>query len=168
MDPPLRLSTWPHVVVRVDCKLCTRRGCYRLARLAHHFGPEMDLEGVLNHLAADCPWNRKGRPARPYEARCGIRLTDWDRPRMAPPETSRRNIPSDPVRVPILGDLQAETIAIACVRCRRRGVYRVARLKARLGPDMPCGVWLSQVSAGCPGRRETVPRCGARFERSEW
>lgn len=73
---PSRLSDWPWVVVNVDCRLCPRRGRYRLARLAAKLGPETALDDVLGALAVDCHlFDRNAKP-RAYEARCGIRFPD--------------------------------------------------------------------------------------------
>ena len=81
----MRLSDYPWIIVNVDCKLCPRRGCYRLVRLGARFGPETDLEAVLEGLAIDCEWMRAGTKIRKYEARCGIRFTDLDG-RQPPPD----------------------------------------------------------------------------------
>ena len=78
-SPPTRLSDFPWVIARVSCKLCRRRGQYRIVRLAARYGPEIELERLLEILAADCQWMRPGRKARAYEARCGVRFTDIDR-----------------------------------------------------------------------------------------
>ena len=37
-----RLAFYPFVVVRIACRVCSRNGAYRLARLAK-FGPEIGL-----------------------------------------------------------------------------------------------------------------------------
>ena len=68
---PTKLSNWPWVVVRVDCVLCSRKGCYRLARLAARYGPEQSIDGLLRDLCQDCLWFNE-RP-RKYEPRCGAR-----------------------------------------------------------------------------------------------
>lgn len=68
MDPE-RLSDYPAVTVNVSCKLCPRRGRYKLTRLAARFGPDATLDDVLAKLAAPrkadsamfCP---RGRPVR--------------------------------------------------------------------------------------------------------
>ena len=73
---PRTLAQWPWVVVRVDCVLCTRKGCYRLARLAAKYGPEQSIDGLLRDLAQDCPWFNE-RP-RKYEPRCGARFLDLE------------------------------------------------------------------------------------------
>ena len=77
--PPTRLSDFPWVVARVSCKLCPRRGQYRIVRLAARFGPEIELERLLEILAADCRYMRPGIKPRNYVARCGVRFTDVDR-----------------------------------------------------------------------------------------
>ena len=79
MEPPRRLSDFPWVVVNVECKLCPRRGRYRLARLAAKLGPETELERVLEMLAFDCRYMHPGVRLRKYEGRCGIRFRDLDR-----------------------------------------------------------------------------------------
>ena len=81
----MRLSDHPWIIVNIDCKLCPRRGQYRLARLAARLGPETDLEAVLEALAFDCQWMRPGTKIRKYEARCGIRFPDLDG-RQPPPD----------------------------------------------------------------------------------
>ena len=86
----MRLSNYPWVVVNVDCRFCPRKGRYRLARLAAKFGPETDLEAVLEAVAFDCKWMQPGKKARKYEMRCGIRFTDLDHggpPPDLPPST---------------------------------------------------------------------------------
>lgn len=58
------LALYPFVIVRVACDHCqSRRGSYRLARLAAKHGPETPLRDVLAAIAHDCP-----RPP-PHEAR---------------------------------------------------------------------------------------------------
>lgn len=52
---PRTLAQWPWVVVRLDCVLCTRKGCYRLARLAARYGPEQGMDGLLRDLAQGLP-----------------------------------------------------------------------------------------------------------------
>ena len=48
-------------------------------RLAARFGPEIELEQMLEILAADCRYMRPGIRPRNYVARCGARFTDIDR-----------------------------------------------------------------------------------------
>ena len=89
----MRLSEYPWVVVNIDCKLCSRRGRYRLARLAARLGPEIELEQVLEAVARDCQWMRSEGRVRKYEARCGIRLPDLDLRRPPP------NVPPSGMRL---------------------------------------------------------------------
>ena len=58
------LATYPHVVVRIACRSCKRRGSYHLARLAERFGADMKLEALLRMVTADCyvASDRTGRP----------------------------------------------------------------------------------------------------------
>ena len=48
------LSSYPYVVVRLACRRCTRKGSYRLARLAAKYGSETPMMELLAHLAGDC------------------------------------------------------------------------------------------------------------------
>lgn len=162
--PPTRLSDWPWVVVRVDCKLCPRNGCYRLARLAQQFGAEMELERLIAVLARDCPYWRND--PRPYEVRCGARLTDWDggQPKLDMPPRSKRLEPSRGDRILTTADLSGPTVTIVCTPCRRRGVLRVDRLRARFGDDLPLPTLLFRVAAGCASAAEKTPRCHAVYE----
>ena len=66
------------VVARVSCKLCPRRGQYRIVRLAARYGPDVELERLLKILAADCRYMRAGINPQNYVARCGVRFTDVD------------------------------------------------------------------------------------------
>jgi hypothetical protein len=75
------LATYPHVVVRIACRNCKRRGSYRLARLAERFGADATLDDVLMKLSADCGLavNRSNHPGcrRVY-------LPDLETPRRQP------------------------------------------------------------------------------------
>jgi hypothetical protein len=84
-----RLSDFPWVIVRIDCPLCPhRKGQYRLARLAEKFGADIQLCGLLDRIALDCP--RKShpweRPAAQYDPRCKARFTDLDAISRPPPD----------------------------------------------------------------------------------
>ena len=46
MDDRDRLAFYPFVVVRIACRVCSRNGAYRLARLAAKFGPEIGLRDL--------------------------------------------------------------------------------------------------------------------------
>jgi hypothetical protein len=54
------LAHYPFVVVRIACRVCSRRGCYRLARLAAKFGPEISLRDLTD-------WFSYGEPRRVAE-----------------------------------------------------------------------------------------------------
>lgn len=55
-----------------------------------------------------------------------------------------------------------------CTRCARKGSYRLARLAARLGPDMPLVDVVYHLSANCDARVNFPFHgvCGARI--SDW
>ena len=60
------LSSYPYIVVRIACRRCTRKGSYRLARLAAKCGAEIPMMDLLAHLAGDCAiWDTRhpGAPA---------------------------------------------------------------------------------------------------------
>ena len=78
MDAPKRLTEFPWVVARISCKFCRRKGQYRTVRLAERYGADVELERLLEILAADCRYMRPGEKARKYEERCGVRFTDLD------------------------------------------------------------------------------------------
>ena len=84
MDEPKRLVDFPWVVTRISCKFCRRKGQYRTARLAERFGADVELERLLEILAADCRYMRPGEKARKYEERCGARFTDLDESKPPP------------------------------------------------------------------------------------
>ncbi len=74
------LSSYPYVVVRIACRRCTRRGSYRLARLAAKYGSEIEMMELLGHLAGDCAiWDAR----HPGVPRCGAYFLDLEFP--APP-----------------------------------------------------------------------------------
>ncbi len=82
---PERLSDYPYVIVRFSCIFCpTRRGVYRLARLAERFGAEASLDLVRETISANCP--RRRTRGNQYVPRCHAWFTDipcyrnWDVP----------------------------------------------------------------------------------------
>ena len=78
--PADALSSYPYVVVRIACRRCTRKGSYRLARLAAKYGAEIPMMELLAHLAGDCAiWDTR----HPGAPRCGAYFVDLDFP--APP-----------------------------------------------------------------------------------
>jgi hypothetical protein len=78
-----RLAFYPFVVVRIACRVCSRNGAYRLARLAAKFGPEIGLRDLLDRFSYDCLWRAEARGRRGVSA-CGVYLPDLDQPR--PPD----------------------------------------------------------------------------------
>ncbi len=79
------LATYPYVVVRLDCALCSRRGRYRLARLADRYGANCPMAELLDMLAGDCKW-RGVRPRHPRLPACGARFPDLRGPSPPPPD----------------------------------------------------------------------------------
>jgi hypothetical protein len=78
--PPTLSHPYPYVVVRIGCRRCTRKGSYRLARLAAKYGAEIPMIELLAHLAGDCAiWDTRHRGA----PRCGAYFVDLEFP--APP-----------------------------------------------------------------------------------
>lgn len=77
------LAYYPFVVVRISCRVCSRRGSYRLARLAAKFGPEITLGDLTNRFSYDCLWRAEAHGKRGLSS-CGVYLPDLDRPR--PPD----------------------------------------------------------------------------------
>lgn len=79
--PADTLATFPYVVVRLACTMCSRIGSYRLARLADKYGAAIGMDELLEHLAGDC---RHWRPRHPYQPDCGAHFVDL--PRGGPPD----------------------------------------------------------------------------------
>jgi hypothetical protein len=73
-------------VVRIACGVCSRRGSYRLARLAAKYGPEISLRDLTERFSYDCLWRAEARSKRGVSA-CGVYLLDLEqsRPPDAPP-----------------------------------------------------------------------------------
>jgi hypothetical protein len=89
-----RLSDFPYVIVRVGCDLCSRKGEYRLARLAAKYGSEISLNDLIDLIAHDCPWRRhpKDRQAGKYDPTCGAFFLDLSHPTRPPdlPSSKRK------------------------------------------------------------------------------
>lgn len=70
------LAYFPYVVVRIGCDRCTRKGVYRLARLAAKFGADVTLDQLISKLvAAECPfWKTRHL----YHGTCHARFVDLD------------------------------------------------------------------------------------------
>ena len=82
-DDRERLAFYPFVVVRIACRVCSRNGVYRLARLAAKFGPEIGLRDLLDRFSYDCLWRAEARSKKSKSA-CGVYLPDLEQPR--PPD----------------------------------------------------------------------------------
>src|SRR5260370_35279036 len=80
MDPRDRLAFYPFVVVRITCRVCSRNGAYRLARLAAKFGPEIGLRDLLDRFSYGCLWRAEAR-AKPRVSACGVYLPPVEQPR---------------------------------------------------------------------------------------
>ena len=93
---PGTLAAFPYVVVRIGCSKCSRKGQYRLARLAAKLGPDARMTDVLAALAGNCAlWGVH----TPGIERCGALFHDIANGR--PPDTPRdaQPIPKRPLRV---------------------------------------------------------------------
>lgn len=62
-----------YVIVRLACTLCSRKGSYRLARLADKYGANADMGDLLEYLAGDCKY---WRPRHPIHDGCGAHFCD--------------------------------------------------------------------------------------------
>jgi len=71
MDDRDRLAFYPFVVVRIACRVCSRNGAYRLARLAAKFGPEISLRDLLDRFSYDCLWRGEAHGKRRVST-CGV------------------------------------------------------------------------------------------------
>ena len=78
-----RLALYPFVVVRIACRVCSRRGSYRLARLAAKYGPEITLRDLTDRFSYDCLWRAQARSKKGKSA-CGAYLPDLEHKR--PPD----------------------------------------------------------------------------------
>jgi hypothetical protein len=83
MDDRDCLALYPFVVVRIRCRACSRRGSYRLARLAAKFGPEITLRDLTDRFSYDCMWRAEAR-SKKRKSSCGVYLPDLEHAR--PPD----------------------------------------------------------------------------------
>ncbi|MFE1603310.1 hypothetical protein [Methylobacterium sp. ID0610] len=91
------LAQYPYVIVRVACGMCaSRRGSYRLARLAERFGADTPLERVLEGIAADCPYPPPDKVrGNQYHPRCHAYFPDLveaPRPPDLPPALTKLRV----------------------------------------------------------------------------
>jgi len=77
MDDRDCLAHYPFVVVRIACRVCSRKGSYRLARLAAKFGPEISLRDLTDRFAYDCLWRAEAR-SKLGRSSCGVYLPDLE------------------------------------------------------------------------------------------
>ena len=77
MDDRDRLAFYPFVVVRIGCRRCSRKGAYRLARLAAKFGPEITLRDLTERFSYDRLWRAEARSKKGKSA-CGVYLPDLE------------------------------------------------------------------------------------------
>ena len=185
--PPRTLAEYPWVVVSVSCKLCARRGVYRLARLAARYGPDQTLDGLLADLAHTCPyWRTKPRQ---YEVRRGARFEDLDRPRPEDVPGRQREVANgnaprgkEPPREAVparrsarpatqtgpgrhLSSWEPELVTVACDKCGRRDTYQTKALLAAEG-DVRLTDLRTRLTSNCPRvvNQDFSDWCGARFE----
>ena len=83
MDAEDSIAFYPFVIVRIACRVCSRRGAYRLARIAAKFGPEISLRDLTDRFSYDCLWRDEVRSKRGVSA-CGVYLPDLELPRPPP------------------------------------------------------------------------------------
>lgn len=81
-DLPQRLSQYPFARLRVECRVCERRGSYSIAKLAERYGAEIGFEALMLILTRSCQWQRgpRDRPPRQYQQRCLAFLPDLQDP----------------------------------------------------------------------------------------
>lgn len=48
------LSDYPHAVINVACRYCSRRGRYRRGRLISQYGGDLSLDRFMRIIASDC------------------------------------------------------------------------------------------------------------------
>ena len=168
---PQTLSEYPWVTVRISCRLCSRRGRYRLVRLAAIYGPEMLLFRLLADLASDCPWWDE-RPGN-HRPRCGAYFIDLEHnlPPVDEPAPRQRSTPredeatSDPTPLTVLSQWPASRLVVLCDVCGRRDVHEVTDLRAATPGDVPLADLLRSLTLRCARRRISAAedRCGARL-----
>jgi hypothetical protein len=77
------LAHYPFVVVGIASRAYSRRGSYRLARLAAKFGPEITPHDLVEKFSHDCLWRAEAR-TQAGKSSCGVYLPDLEQPR--PPD----------------------------------------------------------------------------------
>jgi hypothetical protein len=118
MDKQHCIAHYPFVVVRIRCRVCSRKGSYRLARIAAKDGPEITLRDLLDRFSYDCLWRAKARSKKGKSAR-GMYLPDLERPASAP------------ICLPVL------VVRIRCRVCSRKGSHRLADCVIERDANLP-------------------------------
>ena len=95
-----RSSEYPYVIVRIACSRCSRKGQYRLVRLAERYGAEARLTDVLAKLSANCPHADTAQHQGIHD-RCGALYRDLTHP--TPPD-----VPPAAPGLRVVGGLAAE------------------------------------------------------------
>jgi hypothetical protein len=67
------------------------------------------------------------------------------------------------MRLHRLTDFPFVLVRLRCDTCKRAGAYRLARLAAKFGSEIPLDDLLVRLSSDCPWRDEPRGSCGARF-----
>jgi hypothetical protein len=83
MDKQDCLAYYPFIVVRIRCRVCARKGSYRLARIAAKYGPDITLRDLLDRFSYDCLWCTQSR-SKKGRTDCGVYLPDLEQRR--PPD----------------------------------------------------------------------------------
>jgi hypothetical protein len=73
MDNRDCLAHYPFVVVRIRCRVCPRKGSYRLARIA----AEISQRDLLDRFSYDCLWRTEAR-FKKGKSSCGVFLPDFN------------------------------------------------------------------------------------------
>lgn len=81
--PSDTLAYYPFITVRLACIRCTRKGSYRLARLAENYGADIQMTDLLGYLAGDCRWRN---PRHLGHGECGAYFVDLRGPAPLPPD----------------------------------------------------------------------------------
>ena len=164
MDDRDRLAFYPFVVVRIGCRRCSRKGAYRLARLAAKFGPEITLRDLTERFSYDRLWRAEARSKKGKSA-CGVYLPDLEhkRPPDLPPEFRREVQP--PASLNGLDVPSRRAVFVPWKPSRRRGSEWETRLSVQ-EPMLSTGLHLTSEStrsrtlfAPSP---ETAPRACSR------
>jgi hypothetical protein len=76
---------YPFVVVRIACRVCSRSGSYRLARLAAKYGREDTLRDLTERFSYDCLWRGEAQSKKGKSA-CEVYLPDLEHRQTCPLE----------------------------------------------------------------------------------